>query len=100
MIRSASNNLRNILTGCALAIIAMAAPAEEIIILHTNDTHSALDPDDKNLGGVLRRKVLIDSIRQERLNTNLMILPNIHKCQMGTPMAVPPVSVSIYASFY
>ena len=66
-------NLRNILTGCALAIIAMAAPAEEIIILHTNDTHSALDPDDKNLGGVLRRKVLIDSIRQEKPGRVLLV---------------------------
>lgn len=66
-------NLRNILTWCALAITAMAAPAEEIIILHTNDTHSALDPDDKNLGGVLRRKALIDSIRQENPGRVLLV---------------------------
>ncbi len=65
--------LRNILTGCALAITAMTASTEEIVILHTNDTHSALDPDDKNLGGVLRRKVLIDSIREARPGQVLLV---------------------------
>lgn len=66
-------NLRNIITACALAMTAMAAPAEELIILHTNDTHSALDPDDKNLGGVLRRKALIDSVRTARPGRVLLI---------------------------
>lgn len=49
----------------ALACIALAvdAPAQRLTILHTNDTHSHIDPDDKGLGGILRRKVVIDSVR-------------------------------------
>lgn len=36
----------------------------ELVILHTNDTHSQIDPDDKDgLGGIGRRKVVIDSVR-------------------------------------
>ncbi len=38
--------------------------ADKLVILHTNDTHSMIDPDDKdNLGGVARRKVIVDSVR-------------------------------------
>ncbi|MCM1029389.1 MAG: bifunctional metallophosphatase/5'-nucleotidase [Pseudoflavonifractor sp.] len=36
---------------------------DKIVILHTNDTHSQIDPDRDNLGGVARRKALIDSVR-------------------------------------
>lgn len=39
---------------------------EELVIIHTNDTHSMIDPETATgLGGVARRKVLIDSIRAE-----------------------------------
>ena len=49
----------------ALVCMAMAidAPAQRLTILHTNDTHSHIDPDSKGLGGILRRKVVIDSVR-------------------------------------
>lgn len=46
--------------------------AEKLVIIHTNDTHSQIDPNDKDLGGVLRRKVLIDSIRANNVNTFLV----------------------------
>ena len=43
--------------------------AEKLVILHTNDTHSMIDPDDADgLGGVLRRKVLFDSVRAAEKN--------------------------------
>ena len=42
---------------------AGAVWADKIVILHTNDTHSQIDADDKGLGGVARRKVLVDSVR-------------------------------------
>lgn len=42
------------------------------MILHTNDTHSQIDPDDKDRGGVLRRKVLIDSVRAAEPNVLLV----------------------------
>jgi len=38
--------------------------AEKLVILHTNDTHSQIDPaENDNLGGILRRKVVVDSVR-------------------------------------
>lgn len=47
-----------------LAATASAAVASNLVILHTNDTHSQVEPDDKDgLGGVARRKVVIDSVR-------------------------------------
>lgn len=39
--------------------------AEELVLIQTNDTHSQIDPTDKGLGGIARRKVVIDSIRAE-----------------------------------
>ena len=61
-----------------LAVAAMfctpwAVQAEKLVILHTNDTHSQIDPDqDTDLGGVLRRKVLIDSVRA--VDPNVMLI--------------------------
>ena len=42
------------------------------MIIHTNDTHSQIDPDENNLGGILRRKVLIDSVRGAVRNVMLV----------------------------
>lgn len=48
------------------------ANAEKLVILTTNDTHSQLDPDNDGMGGVMRRKVLIDSIRRVEKNVVLI----------------------------
>lgn len=60
----------------AAAIAAMLLPwgaeAQRVILLHTNDTHSQIDPDSKNRGGILRRKVLIDSVRAADPNVVLI----------------------------
>lgn len=46
---------------------------QKLIIVHSNDTHSHIDPlADNDLGGVARRKVLIDSIRQA--NPNVLVV--------------------------
>ncbi len=57
--------LKNIIITMLLAS-AGSTPgwADRLVILHTNDTHSQIDPNDSNRGGILRRKVLIDSIRE------------------------------------
>lgn len=84
--------------GLALAGLSLlpsglwALPAEEVIeltILHTNDTHSRLDPypvakNDRyaGMGGVARRKVLIDAIRAEQKNVLLVDAGDIFQ---GTP---------------
>ncbi len=51
---------------------ALLAPADNLVILHPNDTHSQLDPNDNDLGGILRRKVLVDSVRAEQPNVLLI----------------------------
>lgn len=51
------------LLGICIAFSTYAESSDHLIILHTNDTHSQLDPDTRNRGGILRRKVVVDSIR-------------------------------------
>lgn len=48
------------------------ADSEHLIIIHTNDTHSSIDPDMKGNGGIARRKVVVDSIRVEHENVMLV----------------------------
>lgn len=48
------------------------AMSERVVILHTNDTHSQIDPNDKNLGGVARRKAAIDSVK--RVEPNVLVV--------------------------
>lgn len=49
------------------------ADSHRLVILHTNDTHSHLDPLTSNdMGGVARRKVLIDSVRAAEPNVLLL----------------------------
>lgn len=65
-----------------------ASPASKLIILHTNDTHSRIDPfpDDggryANLGGVARRSALVNRIREE--NEHVLLLDSGDIFQ-GTP---------------
>ncbi len=51
--------------------VAMLAGAQDLVILHTNDTHSHIDAD-KGVGGILQRKVLIDSVRAAEPNVLLL----------------------------
>lgn len=62
----------SIAVASALTMSIQEAEAQKLVILHTNDTHSQIDPDDKDLGGVLRRKVLIDSVRAVERNVLLV----------------------------
>ncbi len=64
--------LRNgFLALAAAAAITLNALGEELVILHTNDTHSQLDPTDKGLGGITRRKAIVDSVRSANPNVLL-----------------------------
>lgn len=47
-----------------IAGAALAAAARDLVILHTNDTHSLIFPDADGRGGVLQRKAIIDSVRK------------------------------------
>lgn len=63
-----------ILAVCAALAGASAAEldAERLVILSTNDTHSQIEPDAANEGGILRRRALIDSIRAAEKNVLLL----------------------------
>lgn len=56
------------LVAIALTTIAVSAEAQHLVLLHTNDTHSQIDPTPDGQGGILRRKALIDSIRMSEPN--------------------------------
>lgn len=55
-----------------LAAFIGPATAENLVILHTNDTHSSIDPDENGIGGVLQRKAIIDSVRKAEKNVLLI----------------------------
>lgn len=46
------------------AALCFSASAEKLVILHTNDTHSAIEPFADGTSGVLQRKAVIDSVRK------------------------------------
>ena len=56
---------------CVLAGV-IGACGGNLVILHTNDTHSAIDPDASGAGGVLQRKAVIDSVRAAEKNVVLV----------------------------
>ncbi len=57
-----------------IATFAVAAAAltpltaEKLIILHTNDTHSNIDPAADGSGGILQRKAIMDSVKRAERN--------------------------------
>lgn len=64
--------MKHIIVALILTAVATATYADRLVILHTNDTHSQIDPTDKDLGGVIRRKALIDSVRAVEPNVLLI----------------------------
>ncbi|MDE6379054.1 MAG: metallophosphoesterase, partial [Muribaculaceae bacterium] len=46
-----------------IAGAAFGAVARDLVILHTNDTHSLILPDADGRGGVMQRKAIIDSVK-------------------------------------
>lgn len=68
---------KNFIASALLPLLGAAAfynisSAEKLVILHTNDTHSTIDPLDDGTGGVLQRKVIIDSVRNAEKNVLLV----------------------------
>lgn len=59
---------------CLVAGISLFAIAKDhsLVILHTNDTHSQIEPDANGAGGILQRKALIDSVRKAEKNVILV----------------------------
>ena len=62
-----------------LAIMtAFMAGAQDLVILHTNDTHSHIDPvrsgKDAGKGGVIERAVFVDSVRRAMGRNNVLLV--------------------------
>ncbi|AMO19945.1 bifunctional metallophosphatase/5'-nucleotidase [Flavobacterium columnare] len=76
------------LGGLSLSSFNTAGSSRKLTILHTNDTHSQIDPfpeghpKNPNLGGVARRAALISQIRKEEDNVLLLDAGDIFQ---GTP---------------
>lgn len=68
--------LFSIFAAAAVAVTALCGcrghEPNTLVILHTNDTHSQLNPGRDGLGGVQRRKAVIDSIRDAEKNVLLV----------------------------
>ena len=67
-----------------IIILSFAActPKEHLTILHTNDTHSQVEPKDNGQGGYARRMGLI---RQEREKDPNLLLVDAGDFSQGTP---------------
>ena len=76
------------LTALSGALARVGREQSKLTVLHTNDTHSRIDPFPmdggryQGLGGVARRKVLIDRIRDER---EFVLLLDSGDLFQGTP---------------
>ncbi len=64
--------IKSFLAAVAVMLFPLPGHAGNLVILHTNDTHSQLDPNDNNEGGILRRKALVDSVRKAEPNVLLI----------------------------
>lgn len=62
----------------AVLCMTLSAAAQELVILHTNDTHSHIDPvrsgEQAGLGGVIERAAYIDSVRAAAGRRNVLLL--------------------------
>lgn len=59
--------------GILTTILWIGCCRENLVLLHTNDTHSTIEPlKYDNMGGILRRKVIVDSVRNCQPNVLLI----------------------------
>lgn len=73
---------RSFLYGVAVLILVACTPQDHLTILHTNDTHSQIEPKADNQGGYARRMGLIKEER--KADKNLLLVDAGDFCQ-GTP---------------
>lgn len=52
--------------------LCLTAAGQSLVLLHTNDTHSNIDPDSNGVGGILQRAAIIDSVRNAEKNVLLI----------------------------
>ncbi len=61
-----------LIIAAGLCMTTVSVSAEQLVILHTNDTHSQIEPDANGSGGILQRKAVIDSVRRAEKNVLLV----------------------------
>jgi 5'-nucleotidase len=61
------------LTLCILCVAAVAAAQDMLTILHTNDTHSCIEPEKGGNGGVLNRALLLEHLRDSLGKENVLL---------------------------
>ncbi|MDE5772990.1 MAG: bifunctional metallophosphatase/5'-nucleotidase [Muribaculaceae bacterium] len=60
------------IVGLMLSLTILSVNADRLVILHTNDTHSQIEPDGTGAGGILQRKAIVDSVRRAEKNVILV----------------------------
>lgn len=70
---------KSVITAILLAAATISVAARDLVILHTNDTHSLILPDADGKGGVLQRKAIIDSVR--KANKDVLLIDAGDKVQ-------------------
>lgn len=63
-----SNIIKAMLSIIGSVAFMLSVNAEKVVILHSNDTHSTIDPLEDGTGGVLQRKAIIDSVKNVEKN--------------------------------
>lgn len=71
--------MKKIIITAMIAGVALVAAARDLVILHTNDTHSLILPDADGKGGVLQRKAIIDSVK--KANKDVLLIDAGDKVQ-------------------
>src|SRR5260370_4123897 len=73
---------RRLLLGLLLCLIPLAAQTKPLTILHSNDLHAHLLPDDHDQGGFAR---LATAVRREKANCAACLYLNAGDLVQGTP---------------
>ena len=72
----------------AVAVMAVSCSPRHLVILHTNDTHSQIEPvrvgRDRNKGGIERRLQYVNSVREKAGRRNVLLL-DAGDYNQGTP---------------
>ena len=71
--------MKKLIIAAMIAGAASGAAARDLVILHTNDTHSLILPDADGRGGVMQRKAIIDSVK--KANKDVLLIDAGDKVQ-------------------
>lgn len=70
--------MKRLFTLTLLFLFLIPCPAQRLVILHVNDTHSHFEPvrggEQAGYGGVIERAVIVDSIRKAEGKNNVLLL--------------------------